>query len=805
MSNFRFAARSLTRTPGFTLTAVAALALGIGANTAIFSLVNQVLLNPPGIADPARVVAVRVRYEKLNMATIPASPTDFDDARKSTATFDAVAAQGEGDFNYTGAAVPERLQGAAVTQRWFDVFGARPLLGRTFLPEEDLPNANQVVVLSYAAWKRLFGGDPSVLGRTMELNYKTYRIIGVMGPEFRWPRLVELWAPLGNDPKLYVEDNRFNENLYTVARMKPGVTLVQANAQMNLLTDRVRSKDGNGRYARSSGWGMFAVPIADYAAGDTKRPLLVLLGAVGFVLLIACANIAGLMLARASGRARDVAVRVALGAGRWDLLRQTLAESMMLAALGAVAGIALAYGGIRLLLLLAPEDAAAGVEPHLSLSVLAVTGLLSIFAGLLFGLAPAWQIARVDPQESLKGGGRSGTPSRARQRLRAALVIGEVAVALVLLVGAGLFLRSMARLEAVNPGFQPAGVVTATLSLPTSRYGKPEQQIAFYRALEEKIAALPGVASSAHGMPLPFSGMDASASFNILGRPKPPGDPGPHGNIRYVSPAFFTALGIPLRSGRYFTAEDRKGSEMAVIIDENLARQYWPGEDPLGKRMRVDDGLPWSVVVGVVGHIRHSDLGVDVAKGTYYFPMYQQPVPFTTVVLKSQQDPATLSTAIRQAVMAVDPSQPVHHIKTMQEWLNSSLAPRRFVLRLLAFFAVVALLLASLGLYGVISYSVTQRTQEIGIRMALGAQRGSVLSLVVGQGLRLAGLGVVLGLGGSIAAFALLRSVLYQAGTFDVVTFGSMAAVLVMAACLASYIPARRAMRVEPTEALRYE
>ncbi|MEO8660010.1 MAG: ABC transporter permease, partial [Bryobacteraceae bacterium] len=551
--SFRLAARGLIRTPGFTVTAVAALALGIGANTAIFSLVNQVLLNPPGIVEPERVVSVRARYEKLNMASIDMSPTDFDDARKSSAIFDAVAAQGEGDFNYTGTTTPERLQGAAVTYRWFDVFGARALLGRTFQAEEDLPKVNQVVVLSYAGWKRLFGGDPSIVGRTMELNYKPYRIVGVMRPEFRWPRQVDLWAPLGDDPKEYAEDNRFNEHLYTVARLKSGVSFEQANAHMNMLSDHVRAGDGNGRFARSSGWGMFVMPIADQAAGDTKKPLLVLLGAVGFVLLIACANIAGLMLARASGRIRDVAVRVALGASRWDLLRQSMAESMLLALLGAVAGLGLAYAGTTLLLMLAPENAVAGIEPQLSLPVMAFTALMSIGAGFLFGLAPAWQTARVDPHENLKGSGRSGTPNAARQRLRSILVVSEVAVALVLLVGAGLFLRSMARLEAVNPGFHPEGVVTATFSLPASRYGKPEQQIAFYRALEEKLAALPGVTAAALSVPLPFSGQEGSSSFRILGKTVLPGDPGPHGNIRVASPDYFRALGIPLKAGRYFT------------------------------------------------------------------------------------------------------------------------------------------------------------------------------------------------------------------------------------------------------------
>ena len=805
MRDLRFAARNLRRNPGFTATVAAVLALGIGTNTAIFSLVDQILLHPAGVDHPERVVALRVRYPKLNLPNIGISARDFADARESRSVFRNAAAVGQGDFNYTGAAVPERLQGASVTAEWFDVFGARPLLGRTFLPEEDEPNNNQVVVLSYAAWKRLFGGDPTVIGRSMELNYKPHRITGVMRPGFRWPRQADLWVPLGLDRKAWAEENRFNENMAGFARLQPGVTLQQAQTQMGVLSDRVRTGTQNGAFARSSEWGMFVMPVAEFSAGETKKPLLILVGAVGFVLLIACANIAGLLLARASGRARDAAVRVALGAGRWRLVRETMIESLLLAVLGGAGGIVMASVAANLMLMLAPENAAPGVEAALSVPVLAFSAMLSVLTGLAFGLAPAWRIARMDPHENLKGGGRTGSPTAARQRLRSVLVIGEVAIALVLLVGAGLFLRSMARLQAVDPGFHPEGVVTATLSLPKARYATKAQQAAFFHAVEDKLAGSPGVIAAAHALPMPFSGDDWTASFRIQGRPVAPGDPGPHGRVRAVSGNFFTALGIPLRAGRLFTAGDREGSAPVAIIDENLAREYWPGEDPLGKALRNDDNGPWYVIVGVVGNIHHTDLASDSGKGTYYFSIYQKPTPLDTIVVKTAGDSAAMAGVIREAVRSVDPTQPVHSVITMSDWIEKSLAPRRFVQRLLVFFAAMALFLAAFGLYGVISYSVTQRTQEIGIRMALGADRGDVLGMVVGQGLRLAVAGAVIGLGGSLAAFALLRSVLYRAGAFDVVTFASTCGVLLAAAALASYLPALRATRVSPAEALRYE
>ena len=446
------------------------------------------------------------------------------------------------------------------------------------------------------------------------------------------------------------------------------------------------------------------------------------------------------------------------------------------------------------------------MDTRLDGRVLLFTVGVAIVSGILFGLAPAWQIARFSPYEILKASGQAVTASHGRQTLRAALVVGEAALAVVLLAGAGLFLRTLERLQDVKPGFQPQGVMTATLSLPRAQYKEPEKQIVFYRAILERLASVRGVNSAALALPLPFSGDGGSASFGIEGRVAPPGDPGPHGDIRYVSPSYFAAMQIPLKSGRYFAAQDRQGTEPVIVIDENLARQYWPNEDPLGKHMRRGGPrTPWSTIVGVVGHVNHSDLAGDTGKGVYYYCLFQQPIPMTSIVLKTPGDPASLAPAIRQAVREVAPNQPVYRLKTMQDMVQNSLAPRRFAVRLLGFFALVALFMAALGLYGVISYSVAQRTQEIGVRMALGAQSRSLIALVVGQGLRLAAVGVVLGLVLAMAFSRMLQSQFFGVSAFDPVTMGSIAIVLLGAASLASYLPARRAAKVDPLRALRYD
>jgi predicted permease len=801
----RYAVRALRKTPAYSLVALATLALGIGANTAIFSVVNQVLLNPAGVLKPQRIVSVRAKYDKLALRNIPVSAPDFADVLHSTQQFESAALLDQADFNYTGSGMPERLRGANVTWQWFDVFGARAKLGRVFRPEEDRPNANQEVVLSFAAWKRLYGRDPGVVGRTLELNQIPYRIVGVMGPEFRWPVDADLWTPLGLADSEYSADHRFNEKFQAMARLKSDVPFGVANAFVGVLGDRVRNGAESGAFARDSAWGMFLLPFTDFIAGDTRQPMLVLLGAVGLVLLIACANIAGLMLARASGRTREIAVRAALGASRWDLIRQSLCESLVLAAGGAVAGLGVAYAGVRGLLALAPEGLPIAVGERIDGPVLLFTALAALAAGVLFGVAPAWQISRLDRYDLLKEGGRSNTAGRARQRLRSSMVVAEVAVALVLLVGAGLFLRSLAAIEDVDPGFRPEGVIAATVSLPPSRYDDDAKKIAFYRAALGNLSAIPGVTAVAAGIPVPFSGDNGSASFAIEGRPMLPGDPGPHGDIGAVSAQYFAALKIPMRQGRAFTDQDRTDTQQVAIVDEILARQYWPGESPIGKHMRRGGSAPWATIVGVAAHVRHNDLSGEDVKGKYYFPMFQMPMPYTSFLLRAPSGPARLTAAIRDAVRSVDPTQPVARIRLMSDMVNGSLAPRRFVVTVLSAFAAMALLMAVIGLYGVIGYAVTARTQELGVRMALGAQPAEILRMVLGQGMKLAGLGAAAGLVASLIVSRLLRSELYHVSAFDPPTFALMAAALVCTALLASYLPARRATRVDPMVALRYE
>jgi len=805
-SDLRITCRTLAKSPGFTLTAVVALALGIGANTAIFSVVNEILLNPAGVVQPGRIAALRAKYDKLALRSIPVSVPDFEDVHKSTQLIEFAAMQQPGNYNYTGSGVPERLQGADVSLEWFDVFGAKPRLGRVFTPEEDKPDANRVVVLSFGAWRRLFGEDAGVLGRTIELNQLPYRIVGVMGPEFGWPAATDVWVPLGSAPTNADPRNRFNETFNAFVRFKPGVQFEPASAWVELLSNRVRN-DGTqaGAYAKDALWGMFLVPFTDFIAGPTKTPMLVLLGAVGFVLLIACSNIAGLMLARASGRNREIAVRAALGASRWDLIRQTLLESLVLATAGALVGLAVAFAGARGLILLAPQNGSVALNVHIDSTVLLFTALAAIAAGILFGIAPAWQISRLDRFDALKEGGRSGTAGLSRQRVRAALVIGEVALALVLLVGAGLFLRSLASLQDVNPGFQPGSVITGFVTLPPAQYADPAKRIAFYRGTLDKLASLPGANAVAVGTPVPFSGQGGSASFAIEGRTVAQGDPGPHGDIAYVSPNYFAALKIPIRTGRIFTEQDQVNTAPAAVIDETLARQYWPNEDPIGKHMRNGRQGPWSTIVGVVGHVKQSDLAGDVVKGRYYYSIYQKPIPFATFVVRSSSDPVRLTSALKDAVREVNPALAVSQIKLLSDMVSASLAPRRFVVTLLGVFAAMALVMAVIGLYGVISYSVTQRTQEVGIRMALGAQRREVLALVIGQGMQLAGIGAAIGLAASIVFSRFLKNQLFQVSAFDPLTFAGMALVLIAAAMLACYIPARRATRVDPMDALRHE
>ena len=814
LQDVRYAVRMLAKAPGFTVVAVLTLALGIGANTAIFSVVNGLLLHPYGIAHPERLLAIRARYEKLNLKNIVISAPDYTFVRDNTKMFAAAAIENQSDFNYSTGSWPLRLRGARVSWQWFDVFEARPLMGRVFTPEEDQPNANREVLLAYNTWKTIFGGDSDIVGRSVELNQQPYKIIGVMGPEFEWPSQADLWAPLGLAPKDLAIDNLLNESYLGVARLQPSAKFSSASAFLALTSQRIGDDPRTRGYPKASGWSIFAVPFTEFIYGDVRTPLLILLGAVSLVLLIACSNVAGLLLARASGRAKEFAVRTALGGSPWRLARQMLTESLALAFVGMALGLVLASQGVRALLWLAPENLSTGLDIHLDLYVLLFTALIAGASAIIFGAAPALQIAFIDPHQNLKQGRGTGEGSSGRHRFRSALVVAELSLALVLLAGAGVFLKSLAKLKEVDIGFRPQGMMSASLALPQRQYDTPEKQIAFLSSGLERLSNSAGVVSAAAGVPLPFSGFGGSASFDIEGRVAPPGDPGPHGDIRGVSPHYFETMGIRLIRGRFFTDQDRRGGQPVAIIDENLAHEYWPNQEALGQRIRNGNNQPWKTIVGIVAHVRHyqvvgdetSSIGTEgSAKGVYYFPLYQENSPAVFLIARTNGDPTALAGTIRSAVHDVDPSQPVADLRTMDQRITLSMGPRRSAVTLLSVFAAMALILAAVGLFGLIRYNVMQRTQEIGVRMAIGASRKDILRMVLGESLRLALLGVI---GGLIAAFALTRvlsSLLYGVSATDPLTFAGTALALTLVALLASWVPAWRATRVDPLVALRYE
>ncbi|HKS66954.1 MAG TPA: ABC transporter permease, partial [Candidatus Acidoferrales bacterium] len=568
-------------------------------------------------------------------------------------------------------------------------------------------------------------------------------------------------------------------------------------------------------YAEASQWSMFLMPLTSFVFGDLSTPILILGGAVAFVLLIACANIAGLLLAKAAGRSKELAVRAALGASRARLMAQTLSENLVLGVLGVIAGLVLAPLGIRALLLAAPtnlhaESLAFPIDGYVLAFTIGV-GLLAVF---VFASAPAWHMSHADPYDALRESGRSSTASRARQRFRSFLVAGEIALGLVLLAGTGLLLKSLSRISEVNPGFQPQGVMTAGLALPQTQYDKPEKQIAFFRSVLDHLSHTAGITAAGAGYPLPFTGGNSSASFRIEGQTVPPGSPGPWGDVRYVTPGYFTALGIPLLKGRLFTDADRTGSQAVAIVDENMARQYWPNGDAVGKELRRNDRDPWAVIVGVVGHIRFTQLvgensssegSQSASAGVYYFPIFQSEAPYGFLIAKSGGNPTAAAEAIHRSVRDVDSNQPVSDMKSMDQRIAESLGPQRFAASVLAMFAVLATILAAVGLYGLVSYSVTQRTNEMGIRMALGANRGDILAMVLRESTRVAVIGAGSGIVAGLILMRAIRGVLYGVSAYDPVSFGGSALALILVALAASYIPARRATKVDPMVALRYE
>lgn len=801
-SDLLYALRTLAKSPGFTSAVVLSLALGIGGNAAIFSVVNGLLLHPAGISNPAELVAPRVNYKKLNLDKIAMSATDFADIRDSRQTFSKAAMLDVEGFNYTGGASPERLEGALVTWQWFEVFGRNPMLGRGFQREEDQPGANHVAVLSFGTWKRLFGGDRAILERTIELNKTPYRVIGVMASDFRWPSEADIWIPIGLQPQEYGPDNRFNEYYFVVARLAPGVSYARAASVVAGLSKRVLDQ---APYARGSQWSMVIEPLTEYAAGDLKRPVFILLGAVAFVLLIACSNIAGLMLVRATARARELAIRTALGASQANLIAQALAETSLLALLGTALGLAVAVGILRVLLSLARVQLSKGLSVRIDGHVLAFAAGAGLLSALVFSLMPAWHISRLGQHyDQLKEGSRSETEGHHRQTLRSGLVAGQIALALVLLVGAELLLKTLGHLRNVNTGFDGHRVMTASVALPAAEYRDEDKQVAFFHAVLDNLSQTPGVMLAGAVNSVPFSGSDPTASFEIEGRVRPPGDPGFHGSARYASPEYFKALRIPLIAGRYFNDGDRRSGQPVAIIDIDLARRYWPNQNPIGHRLR-RFSPPWATIVGVVGHVKQSSLAADSGRGAYYFCLYQQPEPEVFLLARGGVSAAQLAHAIQNAVHTVDPAQAIFDLKTMEERVALALGAQQFATRILMAFAAAALLLAVTGLYGVISYNVTRRTREIGIRSALGAERSRILALVIGQAMRLVTIGLLIGLMAAALLVRLAATQLFEVSPFDPATFAVTVLILALAALIAAFIPAWRAARVDPVTALRNE
>ena len=806
MRDIKYSLRRLLKSPGFTAVVVLTLGLGIGANTAIFSVVNTVLLQPLRFREPDRLVTIFHFYqsEALNNLEAPVSAAGFRDYRDKTKSFEAVAVETGWAANLTGTGDPERVPAARVSGDYFRVLGVAPQLGRIFGRDEDEQGKNKVVVLSDGLWKRIYGADRGIVGKTMQLNGQSFTILGVMPEGFRafFNSDADIWTPLALDLKQFDPSNYTNEWLNLYARLKPGVSATRANAEMHAFAEQVRRLYPN---AVGTKWTLKVKTLDELATGSIRPALLVLLGAVGFVLLIACANVANLLLARVTSRQKEVAIRTALGADRWALVRQLLTESVMLALAGGLLGLGIAYWSVKTLVATVPSIPR-GSDLGIDGTVMAFTLGLSVLTGLLFGVVPALHTSRASLHDTLKEGGRSGSADVSGRGLRRALVVGEVALALTLLIGAGLLIRSVARLQRVTPGFDPDRLLTFDLSLPNAKYPNDTIRQQFFESMIERVSHVPGVVAVGGTSTMPFGGSWSTGSFGIEGYQPGPNQPGPWGDIRAVTPDFFRAMRVPLLQGRAFGTQDTRTSQMVVIIDEELARKYYGGQNPIGKRV-IFSAPPDSMrtIVGVVGHTMHE--GLDKKPRIQLYLPYAQlgGIPSMSVAVRTTGDPLLMARPVRDAIHEVDKDMPLSNVRSMDQMLESSLGQRRLSMILLGAFSAIALLLASIGIYGVLAYSVTQRSRELGIRMALGAARGRVLRLVIGQGMALAVVGIGIGLVGAFALTRLLGAQLYSVKPTDPATFAGVSLLLAAIAFVATLVPALRATRVDPVVALREE
>jgi putative ABC transport system permease protein len=798
LQDLRFGWRTLWRRPGFTAVAVLTLALGIGANTAIFSVVNAVLLRPLPY-EGSEWLVVLTEESRQNPSMFISYP-NFLDWKERSRSFEALAVHRQQAFILTGGEEPERLDGRQVSADFFNVFGVRPELGRAFLGEEDRPGGRPVAVLSHGLWERRFGGGPGVVGGTITLDGRPFTVVGVLPEGFRAAGEADVFVPFGQwsgQPGWMNRDVRPGGR--AVGRLKTGTSIESARAEMRAITAGLEAQHPR----TNTGVGVRLVPLYESVVGDTRPALLMLLGAVALLLLIACANIANLLLARAASRRQEFAVRAALGASRWRLARQLLTESVVLALLGGGLGLLLALWGVDLLSASGAGNLPRATEIGVDARVVAFTALVTLLTGVAFGLVPALQNSAAVPGSALKAAGRGASASGGR-RLSGALIIAETALALVLLVGAGLLVKSFARLQEVDPGFDHENVLTMRVPLPRARYAKDEQVAEFYRALLERVRSLPGVESAAVANELPFTGRGWPVEVEAADRPVPPAGQSPVADWGIVSPEYFRTMGIPLIRGRALAESDTAAARRVVVVDEEVARHFWPGGEAVGQRLRVVGPDPFEVV-GVARRVRNYGLDAD-SRMRVYVPAAQTPMHMMNLAVRaSGPDAEGLAKAVAGEVRALDSGQPVYGVRTMERIVSESLAPRRFNMALVALFAAGALLLASIGIYGVIAYTVARRTREIGIRVALGARRGDVLRLVLGQGMRPALAGVGLGLAASLALTRLMSSLLYGVSATDPVTFAAVSGLLVVVALLACYFPARRATKVDPAVALRYE
>jgi putative ABC transport system permease protein len=805
--NLRYAVRQLWRARTFTIVTILTLALGVGANTAIFSVIQAVLLQPAGVKDPASVASFHSRYTQLNLPSIGVSAPDFADAESLSSLVDSGAMVQPGTFNATFNGRTRHLRTGLVTWKWFQVFGAQPILGRTFLPEEDQKGASREVVLSYALWQELFGGSHDAIGKSLLLDDNSYRVVGVMRSDFDWPRGEQLWMPLGLVPQDYGAGNRFNESYNSVVRLKAGASVTQLNAALDQKRQEEIRREGTGSFALSSGWGMFARPWVQDAAGDLRKPLFALFAVAGMILLIACANISGLMLARASTRGRELAIRTALGASLAQITKQFVVETVLLA--GAATGIAVLAGPMlgRLLLVAIPHDLAAGFAVQGNFRLVLMAAGFGLLTSLLSGLAPILQVARSYRSLRLAEYGKSSTATPVRQRFRGILVSAEIALAFLLVAGAGLFLSSLTRLQHLDPGFTSEGVLAGSVTLNASNYHhEPVKEANFLQNVTSRLSQQPGVVAAAAVFPLPFGkGMYPSGSFDIEEQPIGPNDPGPHSDLRWATPGYLEVLRIPLVKGRWFSEEDRSGHPPVAVVDDLLARAYWPGRNPIGQHVRFGSGSPWLEIVGVIGHVRRDSLETDENKGVIYQPMAQNAISEAAFVVRTKTSPDALRATLIEAVQTADSSEAIYDVHTLDSLVNDSLAARRLLVALLTLFGGLALLLAAIGIYGLLSFTASQRTTEIGIRMALGAQRWQVVSLVLRQSFVLIGVGIAAGL---VLTFAAQRILVHAFAEMNAGMSGSLllaAVSLVSVAAMAAAVPANRSAGVDPAVALRSE